>query len=258
MKNILFFLFSMVSCASFSQVLNGSFENSSIPDLSSWEWTCNSQSFNNAPPGGGNWSIKVFAGNGQGCFPGYAYQKIPSITNGQTFVLSGWGFAQASPMVGIYFGKINNGIITTQDGDTTSSTSWTQLSVQSSFNLSTGDTAVVVLYGGFTGGPVQGYGYFDLVNLQQVTGIYSMEQNQSIKIFPIPFSLQTTLFSNKIFKDATLTIYNSVGKKLKQIENLSGSSIVFQRDNLPSGLYFIHLVQDDKIIAKDKLIITDY
>ena len=93
------------------QVLNGSFENGSNSDLSNWKWTCLAQSYNNAPTGGGNWCIKVWGGNTQGCFPGYAYQKLPTITNGQTFILSGWAYAQTAPPIGLYFGKINNGTI---------------------------------------------------------------------------------------------------------------------------------------------------
>jgi len=257
MKLILFFLFLLVSCASFSQVSNGNFENGSVPDLSYWEWTCGAQSFNSAPAGGGNWCLQVSGGNTQGCFPGYSYQKIPSITNGQTFILSGWVFAQTSPRVGIYFGKISNGIITIQAGNTTSSTSWIQLSVQSSFTLSTADTAVVILYGGLRGGPAQGYGYFDLINLQQVTGIYSMEQKQSLKVFPNPFSLQTILQTENIFKDATIIVYNSYGRIIKQVNNISGQTFTLRRDNLPSGLYFLHMTQDDKTFMTTKIIITE-
>lgn len=257
MRYLLFFISSIVSCATYSQVLNGSFENGSVPDLSHWEWTCGAQSFNSAPSGGGNWCIKVSGGNPQSCFPGYAYQKILAVANGQAFVLSGWAYAQTSPTVGIYFGKINNGNITLQSGSTTSATSWTQLSVKSSFALSAGDTAVVVLFGGFLGGPSQGFGYFDLIDLQLATGIYSMDQKQAIKIFPIPFSSQTILQSDEILRDATLTVYNSVGQPVKKTDNIYGHAIIFYRDNLPSGLYFIRLIQDNQTLTTNRIEITD-
>jgi hypothetical protein len=239
------------------QILNGSFENASNADLSNWEWTCGAISFNNAPAGGGNWCIKVSGGNTQGCFPGYAYQKIPAITNGQTYILSGWAFAQTSPPIGLYFGKMNNGTITLQAGDTTYSTSWTQLSTQTSFSLSPGDTALVVLYGGLAGGPVQGYGYFDLINLQQVTGINSPEQKQLINIFPNPFNNQTTLQTSNLLHNATLTVDNICGHTVKQIKNISGHTIVLSRDNLASGLYFVQLKEESKVIVTNKIVITD-
>jgi hypothetical protein len=258
MKQLLCILTGSLSfITSQGQILNGSFENGSNSDLTNWEWTCLAQSYNNAPTGGGNWCIKVWGGNTQGCFPGYAYQKIPSITNGLTFILSGWAFAQTAPPIGLYFGKINNGVVTLQSGDTTSSTSWTQLSIQSSFSLSSGDTALVVLYGGLAGGPVQGYGYFDLINLQQVTGINSLEQKQSVKIFPNPFNNQTILQTDNLLHNATLTVDNIFGQTVKQIKNISGQTVVLSRDNLASGLYFIRLTQDSKVITADKLVITD-
>jgi hypothetical protein len=257
MKTLLFFVISLVSCASFSQVLNGSFENGSAPDLSHWGWTCGIQSDNSAPSGGGNWCIKVSGGNTQSCFPGYAYQEFPTITSGQTYLLSGWAYALTSPTVGIYFGKESYGVITLLAGSTTSSTSWTQLSVQSNFTLFAVDTAVVVLFGGLTGGPIQGYGYFDLIDLQLLTGVYSPEQKRSIHIFPIPFSTETTLQSDKILRDATLIVYNTAGQQVKQIKNISGQTIIFQRGNLPEGLFFFQLIQDDEILTTGKLTITD-
>jgi hypothetical protein len=258
MKQLLFILtVSLNIITAKGQILNDSFENGSTPDLSNWKWACGASSFNNAPTGGGNWCVKVNSGNTQGGFPCYAYQKIPTITNGQTFILSGWAFAQTSPTIGLYFGKINNGIITLQVGNTTNSTSWTQLTVQSSFSLSTGDTALVVLYGGLVGGPLQGYGYFDLIKLQQVTGINSLEQKQSTKIFPNPFNNQTILQTDNLLYNATLTVYNYSGQTVKQIKNINSQTVVLSRDNLISGLYFVRLTQGSKVISVDKLVITD-
>lgn len=75
-------------------------------------------------------------------------------------------------------------------------------------------------------------------------------------IAPNPFSTQTILQTDKFLKDASLTVYNLYGHTVKQIENLSGQTIVFHRDNLPSGLYFFRLKEDNQIFV-GKLIITD-
>jgi len=257
MRFICVLLSFFVALSSFSQVINGSFEDGSTSDLSQWEWTCGAQPYHDAPAGGGNWCIKVSGGNTQGCIPGYAFQRILSATNGQSFVLSGWAYTQSSPLVGIYFGKINNGAITILAGDTTSSALWASLSVQSVFTLSAGDTAAVVLYGGLTGGPVQGYGYFDLISLRQVNGIYFLEQKQSLNVFPDPFSVQTIIQTKNILRDASLFIYNSYGQISEQLNHISGQTITLQRGNLPCGIYYIRLVQDDKTSAVSKIIITD-
>ena len=76
-------------------------------------------------------------------------------------------------------------------------------------------------------------------------------------IYPNPFSSQTTLQTDKTFKDATLTVYSLYGQSVKQINNLSGQTIILNRDNLPSGLYFVRLTEENKIITVDKLVIKD-
>ena len=78
-----------------------------------------------------------------------------------------------------------------------------------------------------------------------------------VNIYPNPFSTQTTLQTGKFLKNASLTVYNSFGQTVKQIHNLSGQAIIFHRDNLSSGLYFLRLTQDSKVIAVDKLVIAD-
>lgn len=98
----------------------------------------------------------------------------------------------------------------------------------------------------------------------QVTGLCQMEvavkeivKENSFLIYPNPFSIQTTLWADNSFHKAILTIYNSFGQTVAQIKNINGQTITLHRDNLPTGIYFIHLTQDNKVIATDKLIIAD-
>ena len=78
-----------------------------------------------------------------------------------------------------------------------------------------------------------------------------------LSVFPNPFSAQTVLRADDFLYKATLIIYNSIGQMVKQIKNISGQTITLCRDNLPSGLYFLRLTERDKIIAADKVVITD-
>lgn len=252
MRAKLLLLLSMMPFFSFSQIINGSFENA---DLSNWEWTCNAEPFNNAPPSGGNWCIKVTGGNFQGCFPGYAFQKLPNINSSQPYTLAAWAYSQTASPVGIYFGKINSGIITLQSGDTTSLTSWTQLFIQSVFNLSVGDTAVVVLDGGSTTGPGIVFGYFDLISLETINGISGLEQNLTSTISPNPFSNATTIHVNKTLKNATLFIENSTGQLIKKINNLSSKTITVSRESIPNGIYFFRIIENNKLIITEKVVI---
>jgi hypothetical protein len=89
------------------------------------------------------------------------------------------------------------------------------------------------------------------------TGINEIISLSQVQIFPNPFSSQTTLQTNKTFKGATLTVYNLFGQQVKQIKNISGQTFTLHRDNLQSGLYFLQLTEENKIIATEKLIISD-
>lgn len=91
-----------------------------------------------------------------------------------------------------------------------------------------------------------------------ITGIEeTFSQNTSVKIYPNPFNSSTTIQFNSSIKNAELNIYNMYGQKIKIINHISGDKIKIDRDNLPSGIYFIHLTQDNTTFATDKLIITE-
>ena len=236
------------------QILNGSFENDSSPDLINWEWRCSAESDSSTPPDGGNWSIYIPGGHLQGCFPNYAYQKIPSITNGQTFLLSGLALGETAQL---YFGKINSGIKTFLTGSLPASSSWTSLSVQSTFSLDLGDTAIVILSVGTTGGSNFLFGYFDLISLELVPVINFLEQDKSLKLYPNPFNNKTTLKTDKFLHNATLTLKDTFGQTVKQIRNINGQTIILKKDNLATGIYFVQLSEKNEIIASRKLIITN-
>lgn len=88
-------------------------------------------------------------------------------------------------------------------------------------------------------------------------GVSSQDENRLINIFPNPFNTYTTIqFMNSI-NNVEINIYNIEGQKIKSIKNISGNNIKLSRDYLPSGVYFVHLIQDNKIIIADKLVIVD-
>jgi len=89
------------------------------------------------------------------------------------------------------------------------------------------------------------------------TSINEQSLQESILIFPNPFTTETSLHTDHILKNATLTVYNCFGQTVKQIKNIAGQTVTFHRDNLPSGFYFIHLTQDNKEIIREKIIISD-
>lgn len=89
---------------------------------------------------------------------------------------------------------------------------------------------------------------------EMISGINEIDNEKSITINPNPFSFETVLKTKNGFKNISLSIYNSFGQQVKQINNISEPTISLQRDNLPSGIYFIQLADENNVITTEKLI----
>lgn len=104
----------------------------------------------------------------------------------------------------------------------------------------------------------KGWNQIDNFTISNVSGILENSLSfKKINIYPNPFTSSTIMEIGQIMKDATLIVYNIYGQQIKQIKNISGQKIILTRDNLPSGQYFVHLTQDNKVITNDKLVIID-
>ncbi|PHR16982.1 MAG: hypothetical protein COA38_21475 [Fluviicola sp.] len=77
------------------------------------------------------------------------------------------------------------------------------------------------------------------------------------KVYPNPFNASTTIELSTPVDNAELTLFNTYGQLVKQVENISGQEIQLSRSNLPSGIYFFKLTENNIIIAADKLIIDN-
>jgi hypothetical protein len=84
-------------------------------------------------------------------------------------------------------------------------------------------------------------------------------KNQLFKvdICPNPFYAQTVLQLDNLTEGVNISIFNCLGNMVKQLNNVSDKTIILQRDNLPSGLYFINITQNNKIVATKKLVVVD-
>ena len=78
-----------------------------------------------------------------------------------------------------------------------------------------------------------------------------------INIYPNPFSSETTVQANIPMKNATLTVHNNLGQQIMQLTNIYGNTVSLKRGGLSSGLYFIRLKEDNKILATKKIIVQD-
>ena len=87
-------------------------------------------------------------------------------------------------------------------------------------------------------------------------GLHGLNSS-SFTINPNPFSSYTNLITDIYLKDATLNIYNTNGQLVKQIEKISGQTILLKREGLPDGLYYFKLLQEKNNLITGKLIITE-
>lgn len=104
---------------------------------------------------------------------------------------------------------------------------------------------------------IAGYKYYNnLVKCDINTGLDNFQMKKTY-FSPNPFSIQATLQTDNLLTNAILTVYNYLGQPVKEIKNISGQTVVLDRGNLSSGLYFIKLTQDNETLSKDKLLIVD-
>jgi len=87
------------------------------------------------------------------------------------------------------------------------------------------------------------------------TRAHELNLLNKFSILPNPFSDEAILRTDQQLKNATATITNTFGQQIKQIKNITGKEIKIQRGNLSSGIYFLQLMQENKIILTAKLII---
>ena len=76
-------------------------------------------------------------------------------------------------------------------------------------------------------------------------------------VFPNPFSSETTIKPGGNFSNATLIVSNVFGQQVKEAEHVSGTSFIVQRDGLPEGVYFLRIVENNKVAGMKRLVITD-
>lgn len=93
--------------------------------------------------------------------------------------------------------------------------------------------------------------YSDIVAVNLSAGI-----DVTFKISPNPIHSIAIITTSENLHNASLSVYSS-HMMVKQVNNLSGRSFTFQREDLKTGLYWISLVQDGQVIETKKVVLTD-
>ncbi|GIV27556.1 MAG: hypothetical protein KatS3mg027_1370 [Bacteroidia bacterium] len=100
--------------------------------------------------------------------------------------------------------------------------------------------------------------YLIKYQVQNVSGISEVNNNHyHFTLFPQPFSDFCVIQSDTLLHNATLTFINSLGEKIFKLENLQGKEILFNRMQLPAGIYFFSIDENGVPKGKGKCIISD-
>lgn len=75
------------------------------------------------------------------------------------------------------------------------------------------------------------------------TSINENSKGNNFKVYPNPFKDNVTISINEEFlkEGVKLTIYNSIGKQVKSIDNVTNSNLTLDVSNYDRGLYFVEL-----------------
>lgn len=117
----------------------------------------------------------------------------------------------------------------------------------------------VILGGGSVIG-LNGDHQFSMARYNNSIGISDIfepsELVNDFQIFPNPLTEKSLLASNFPLENTTVKLYNSLGMKVTEKNNLSGYSILLDKEDLKSGVYFITIERGNNELLRSKLVVS--
>jgi len=94
------------------------------------------------------------------------------------------------------------------------------------------------------------------VTFPEYASIPEIQLTSTLMVYPNPSNKSLTIkFENDTKSKHTLVILNSLGEKVRVINDITSNSITIDELNLSKGIYFIQLKSEDKIKATTKILI---
>lgn len=94
-----------------------------------------------------------------------------------------------------------------------------------------------------------------IAKLDNLTGLFDLNQEEAFTIAPNPFSSQTTIsFINEQIKDR-IRIFDVHGKVIKEIY-FKGKQLIISRDEMKDGIYFVEATDKNNYITVKKIIVN--
>jgi hypothetical protein len=85
-------------------------------------------------------------------------------------------------------------------------------------------------------------------------GINEFSNQETITIYPNPFTLQTNIAFDREQKNITIKIADVIGKEIKTI-NFSGKQLTIDKGAMKEGVYFVQIINEKGNVANKKIII---
>ena len=103
-----------------------------------------------------------------------------------------------------------------------------------------------------------GNGNFDffIASLDITTGITRSQKRTEFNLYPNPFHTYANLEFDDELKNLSVLLYTSLGQLIRKID-LSNSAKIIDKGLLPSGVYFLQLINERVVLSTKKIIITD-
>jgi len=88
-------------------------------------------------------------------------------------------------------------------------------------------------------------------------GINESENNKYVKLYPNPFNNSATINIDATIKlnSASIVVYDILGKEIKTINNISNNNITLEKGELPTGIYFYKLINNQITVSTGKFMI---
>lgn len=83
----------------------------------------------------------------------------------------------------------------------------------------------------------------------------SNQAHTQVSIYPNPFETTCTFVAQTPLVNASLGIYDVLGKQVQQIDNINTQQFDINRENMAAGLYFYTLTQNQSVIAQGKMVV---
>ena len=83
----------------------------------------------------------------------------------------------------------------------------------------------------------------------------SISAKQKLRVFPNPSTLTESINFSLELENAQVTLYNNYGNELQTIDNFNGSHLPLDKQKLDSGIFWLKITKNNKILFSEKIIL---